>query len=209
MKIIFLHGLGQTAAVWKPTLQVMTSQTDCLCPNLPDWLINQTPSYETLYSSLEKYALQYDEPLNLCGLSLGGILALNFAIDHPNTVHSLSLIGTQYTMPKHLLQLQNVIFHLIPASKFQEMGFQKTAFIRLCKSMIDLDFTHHLHKITCPVLILCGARDRANKPSALQLKEQLPTAKLSIIRNAGHEVNIDAPAELGHIINDFLTSFNT
>lgn len=110
MKIIFLHGLGQTAAVWKPTLQVMTSQTDCLCPNLPDWLINQTPSYETLYSSLEKYALQYDEPLNLCGLSLGGILALNFAIDHPNTVHSLSLIGTQYTMPKHLLQLQNVIF---------------------------------------------------------------------------------------------------
>lgn len=75
--------------------------------------------------------------------------------------------------------------------------------------MIDLDFTHHLHKITCPVLLLCGARDRANKPAALQLKEQLPTAKLSIIRNAGHEANIDAPAELGHIINDFLTSFNT
>ncbi len=70
--------------------------------------------------------------------------------------------------------------------------------------MIDLDFTHHLHKITCPVLLLCGARDRAKQACCPAIKkEQLPTAKLSIIRNAGHEANIDAPAELGHIINDF------
>ena len=88
MKTIFLHGLGQTAAVWKPTLQVMTSQTDCLCPNLPDWLMNQTPSYETLYSSLEKYALQYDEPLNLCGLGLGESHGGCISVAHRSEEHT-------------------------------------------------------------------------------------------------------------------------
>lgn len=208
MKTIFLHGLGQTAVAWNPTVQNLTNQTDCLCPNLTDWLMNETPAYQTLYCALEKYTLQYDKPFHLCGLSLGGILALNYAVEHPDSVRSLTLIGTQYTMPKRLLWLQNLIFRLMPASKFLEMGFQKSALIGLCKSMMDLDFRDHLHEIICPVLIVCGARDKANKPAALQLKALLPNAKLSIIPNAGHEVNIDAPAELGRTMNQFFSSFN-
>ena len=42
----------------------------------------------------------------MCGLSLGGILALQYAIEHPEHIHALALIGTQYTMPKTLLRIQ-------------------------------------------------------------------------------------------------------
>ena len=34
--------------------------------------------------------------LNLCGLSLGAVLALNYAIDFPKKVNSLILIAPQY-----------------------------------------------------------------------------------------------------------------
>lgn len=206
MKTIFLHGLGQTAAVWTPTIQVMTNQSECLCPNLPDWLDHNASTYQTLYCALEKYGATFDEPFHLCGLSLGGILALHYAIEHPGKVHSLALIGTQYTMPKHLLQLQNLIFRLLPASKFEEMGFQKSAFLSLCKSMMDLDFEENLYKINCPVLLLCGERDKANKPASLQLKEKISNAELIVIHHAGHEINVDAPAKLGHTLDHFFNS---
>ena len=35
----------------------------------------------------------------LCGLSLGGVLALNYAIEHPEKIKGMVLIATQYKMP--------------------------------------------------------------------------------------------------------------
>lgn len=48
---------------------------------------------------------------------------LQYAIEYPQKVSSLVLIGTQYVMPKWLLQFQNVMFHLMSKSVFQKMGF--------------------------------------------------------------------------------------
>lgn len=205
-KTIFLHGLGQTDDVWSPTIQIMKNKTDCLRPNLSDWLTDKTPCYQTLYETLENYCTLFDEPLNLCGLSLGGILALQYGIEHPDKVRSLVLIGTQYTMPKRLLKFQNLIFRLMPASKFQKTGFEKAAFISLCKSMMDLEFTDDLSKISCRTLVVCGEHDKANKPASLQLRQRIPNAKLRIIPHAAHEVNVDNPAALGHTLNCFFNS---
>ena len=46
--------------------------------------------------------------LNLVGLSLGGLLALNYAVQHPAQINSLVLIGTPYEIPKRLLKLQKL-----------------------------------------------------------------------------------------------------
>lgn len=142
MKYILLHGLGQTASSWSKTADVMDDKWDVKCPNLADWLHNESPCYETLYRALERYCEQFDEPLSLCGLSLGGILAMQYCMEHAEKVHSLVLIGTQYTMPKQLLKMQNILFRFMPSSMFSKIGFRKPDFISLCKSMMELDFTH-------------------------------------------------------------------
>lgn len=51
--------------------------------------------------------------------SLGAVLTLNYAIDHPDKVKALVLIAAQYKMPKKLLKVQNMLFHLMPNSAFQ------------------------------------------------------------------------------------------
>lgn len=216
MEYIFLHGLGQTVSCWNSTVQEMNAgfdtrldtqfDTHCeniRCPDLSGWLYNKTPCYSNLYQGLENYCQQFDSPLNICGLSLGGILAMHYCIDHPEKVKSLVLIGTQYVMPKRLLQIQNVIFHLMPDSAFQKAGFQKEDFIYLSKSMMNLNFRNDLRNIRCPVLVVCGAKDKANKAAALQLKELIPCVRLSMIEHAGHEVNLDAPVELGRELRGF------
>lgn len=203
MKYILLHGLGQTSSSWNKTVAVMSEKWDIVCPNLADWLYDNSPCYETLYKALERYCEQFDEPLSLCGLSLGGILAMQYSIEHSEKVHSLVLIGTQYTMPKNLLNIQNILFRFMPSSMFSKIGFQKSDFICLCKSMMELDFTRNLKDICCHVLVLCGEKDKLNKSASLQLGSLIPHAKVTIISGAGHEVNIDAPIKLGNELHDF------
>lgn len=203
MKSILLHGLGQSAASWDDTVKYLGQTSDILCPELSQWLEGCEPRYGNLYRGLEKYCAQFDKPLNLCGLSLGGILALQYGIEHPEQVNSLVLIGTQYAMPKRLLKFQNILFRLMPKGTFEEMGFQKRDFIELCKSMLELDFSAGLSKLSCPVLIVCGERDKANQNAAIQMSEQIPNATLLMVPGAGHEVNQDAPDELGKVIQCF------
>lgn len=203
MKYILLHGLGQTSLSWENAVREIDHEFDVVCPDLSEWLFNTEPCYSNLYRALEKYCNQFQEPLNLCGLSLGGILALQYAIEHGDQLNSLVLIGTQSCMPKYLLKFQNMIFHLMPNSIFSKMGFRKNDVIRLSKSMMDLDFRHDLKKISCQVLIVCGEKDKANKSASLELNKQIPQAELAIIANAGHEVNSENPVELGKTLNTF------
>ena len=203
MKHILLHGLGQSAISWTDTVKNMEPIDDILCLNLSEWLPDGTACYTGLYDGLAKYCAQLEGPLNLCGLSLGGILALQYGIEHPDRVNSLVLIGTQYVMPKKLMKFQNALFHLMPKNAFSNMGFPKRSFIKLCNSMVHLDFTEGLGQLRCPVLIVCGEKDEANKTASVQMKEQIPNAELVMIPGAGHEVNRDAPAELGKAVSDF------
>ena len=144
-------------------------------------------------STQRKY---FSEPLNLCGLSLGAVLALNYAIDFPQRVKSLILIAPQYDMPKLLLKVQNVLFKFMPESQFKDIGLTKKDFITLTNSMADMDFTSGLENVSCPVLVLCGEKDNVNKKAARKIAENVSRAKFSTIENSGHEVNINNPKGL-------------
>ena len=65
------------------------------------------------------------EPLCICGLSLGALLALDFTIRHGNKVDSLVLIGAQYKVPTLLIDFQNLLFRCMPASVLITWGYQK------------------------------------------------------------------------------------
>lgn len=201
MKTILLHGLGQTAASWNETVRNLAGE--CCCPDLPALLAGEPAEYNTLYHALEAYCAAFDEPVNLCGLSLGAVLALQYGIEHPERINKLVLIAPQYAMPTRLLRIQNIIFSLMPSVAFAGTGFKKHDFILLCSSMAKLDFTAALPQMRCRTLVLCGARDKANKLAAYRLRSLLPNAELSILPDAGHEINREAPAVLARRLNKF------
>lgn len=200
MKYIYLHGLGQTSDSWNRVLGYRNTSTDSICPDLAKLVHGREANYPDLYAAFSALCDTIEDDLTLCGLSLGGVLALNYTIDHPEKVKSLILIATPYKMPKQLLQLQNILFRFMPKSAFSQTGFQKADFIRLCRSMAELDFSRSLRKVTCPVLVLCGEHDRANQKAARMLAGLLKNAAFQQIPNAGHEVNTDAPERLAEIL---------
>ena len=126
MPYIQLHGLGQSASSWARTTDALQIPADdVLCPELSDWLRGHEPRYDGLYQAFTAYCSGFSQPLDLCGLSLGGILALQYAIENSSRVHSLVLIGAQSSMPRRLLRLQNAIFRFLPARAFASTGFGK------------------------------------------------------------------------------------
>lgn len=203
MTYVFLHGLGQLPSSWDEVTAHLPSDIQICCPRLTAIIKNQKVTYETLYSAFENKCSLIEKPLNLCGISLGAVLALQYAINNPQMVKSLILIAPQYKMPKLLLTIQNIVFRILPQKAFQEMGFSKREVIALTNSMKSIDFTPALKRITCPSFIICGQKDKANQKAAKLLAVNIPNAKFSLIENAGHEVNIDAPVKLANLVKEF------
>ena len=200
---IFVHGSGHKATSWEKTISYMTNNEDIVCPNLSSILEGKEASYENLYSSFVKYCNEFDGQIHLCGLSLGGILALNFALDFPQKVKTLVLIGTPYKVPKVAFSFQNIIFRFLPKYIFETMSFDKKNTFALGDTMKNLDFSDRVKNIKCPTLILCGKKDSANMKSADYLSQSIRSAELKIIENTGHVVNEENPKALADILNEY------
>ena len=204
MKKILIHGSGHRADSWTKVIEYMNNDKDMLCPNLDTILNGKEASYTNLYSSFAEYCNKIDGKINLCGLSLGGILALNYAIDYPEKVEKLILIGTPHKVPKIMFSIQNVVFKLLPKSIFETMAFDKKDTFILGKTMKRLDFSNKVHKVQCPTLVISGEKDSANIKSAYYLSEHIKNAELKIIANTGHIVNEENPKELASVISEYM-----
>ena len=208
MKKILIHGSGHKTTSWNGVISYIENNNDILCPDLSLILNGKEASYYNLYSSFVDYCNRIDGEIDLCGLSLGGILAFNYALDFPEKVKSLILIGTPYKVPKVMFRIQNIIFKFLPKSLFENMAFNKRDTFILGSSMKNLDFSNRVKDIQCPTLIICGEKDSANIKSAYYLSENIKNSQLEIVEGAGHILNEEKPRELSLLINDFWRDLN-
>lgn len=203
MRYLYLHGLGQTPDSWSKVIDKTGVSDSSICLNLAAMVKEKAATYTELYSAFSRECDKENEKIVLCGLSLGAVLALNYAIDHPKKVKALVLIAAQYKMPKKLLKCQNILFHFMPKSIFLQTGFGKADFIRLCSTMAKLDFSGLLHLVTCPVLLICGEKDNANKKASKKLNSQLIDSDFQEILGTGHEINVESPEKLAAVLQTF------
>lgn len=168
----------------------------------------------------------------LIGFSLGGYIARSIAEQFPEKVNALILIASSLCSDSEEQKNQKLTAirlnskqtfrglssisiekTLHPSNaqnrtlvkRIQEMG--KTLgyeeFVK--QSMLDRS-SYDMNKITCPTLIISGANDqlRSNK-EATELLDQLPHAKLEIIKNTGHMIPIEQPKALASVISNWLS----
>lgn len=174
---VFVHGSGQKETSWNEVISYMPSKEDIMCPGLSSILEGKEASYENLYSSFVNYCNQIDGKIHLCGISLGGILALNYTLDFPQKIETLVLIGTPHKIPKAMFGFQNLIFRFLPKSIFETMAFDKKNTFALGDTMKNLDFSGKVNTIKSPTLILCGKKDTANLRSAYYLSQNIKNSE--------------------------------
>lgn len=118
MKNIFLHGLGSTHKNWDEVAKILHKNgIGTICPNLFE--ISSTKDYKNIFEAFCKFCNDFDDKLNLCGISFGTILALDYAKKYPQNVNYLIITATPYKIPKFLFMIQSLIFGLTPSFVFK------------------------------------------------------------------------------------------
>ena len=81
MKILFLHGLGQSKKAWNQTIK----QLNCEDVKCLDVISNKldNPSFNSLVDQLELKLIEEQNPIIICGLSLGAVLGFELYFRHP------------------------------------------------------------------------------------------------------------------------------
>ena len=87
---IFLHGWGLSGAIWAETRQALPG----LAPDLPGYGDRPMRAPYTAETLADALAEDIEQPVNLVGWSLGGMVALALAARHPDRVAGLVLVGS-------------------------------------------------------------------------------------------------------------------
>ena len=121
MKNILIHGLGQNETSWNKIKDILNNNyIDVETPNLFNIVKNYQLNYENLYKNFTDYCNGFKEKLNLIGLSLGGILTIDYVIEYPEKVNSIILSRTPYEIAYlRLYQMQDMKLILMHQKNLQ------------------------------------------------------------------------------------------
>lgn len=207
MKLLFLHGLGQTADSWQP----VTSDLDGYnCQALELFEDGSLPdNLKHLQDKVMQAVEQSEEDVCLIGLSLGAMLALSMIEAESSQIKGIVSCAGQYQfVHNRAYKRQFLLFRLLPKGFFRRYGLDKTSMVTFYKSLSALDLSASLKKTALPIQLVCGAKDLPNLKVAKELQDLVPNASLTIIENAGHELNKEQPQTLANLIRGFVENIS-
>jgi 3-oxoadipate enol-lactonase len=240
--VLFLHGLGANGTSWALQLDALIrAGFRPIAPDLPGF---GESAYDGRGWNLKRMAALLAElvsglgaaPVHLVGLSMGGVVAQQFALDQPGLVRSLTLVSTFSVLrPKnfsqwlyfiqrfvvvHTLGLEQqsklVARRVFPGPEQEELRRKAEAQIasadprayRAAMRCLGLfNSRKRLAEIKVPTLVISGADD-STVPLARQalLAESIPGARQVIIPQAGHAPAIDQADVFNRHLLEFLSS---
>ncbi len=131
MKLIFLHGLGQSAESWKEVRDLLTDYPS----EAIELFSSEVNSYQKVKERVYQHLAQETESFVLIGLSLGAALALELSsYDLPN-LRALVLSGCPLKLSGNILfYVQLLIFKLLPKEYLKNREQTKLLWSEFLKS---------------------------------------------------------------------------
>ena len=201
MKLIFLHGLGQSADSWKEVQDLLADYPSEAIELFPTGVGTYQEAKECIYQHLSEET----EPFVLVGLSLGAALALELSsYDLPN-LQALVLSGCPLKLAGNIpFYIQSLIFKLLPKRIFEKQGADKSLLVGVSEELKTLDLREIAKNCSYPTLLICGSQDKPNLKSMKGLQQLIPNSQIQIIPDGPHVLNRVKPKEFAEITRSFL-----
>ena len=201
MKLIFLHGLGQSAESWKEVQELLADYPSEALDLFPTGITSYQEAKERIYQHLSEET----EPFVLIGLSLGAALTLELSsYDLPN-LQGLVLSGCPLKLAGNILfKIQLMIFKLLPKSFFEKRGANKALMVGVSEELKTLDLTDIAGICPYPTLLICGSKDKPNLSSMRSLHKLISESQFQIIPDGPHVLNKEKPKEFVEKTRSFL-----
>ena len=204
MKILCLHGIGQTGQAWKQVMDLLPEHDLVALELFENGRLPE--DYQHLVAKVRSLLEAEQEDFVLLGLSLGASLIYSLLDQPPAPLKGIVACAGQYKLKGNLpYQLQGFIFKVMPGSAFAKEGFDKANLINYYKKMIRLDLTEILSKSQLPALVVCRQKKNKKVKTSKAAANLMPKAQFQMIPSAGHLLTDDAPEALAHLVREFLT----
>jgi 3-oxoadipate enol-lactonase/4-carboxymuconolactone decarboxylase len=236
--LILLNSLGTSAAMWDPQMPVWRDRfrvVRCEHPGHGGTAADPGPyRIADLADRVVELLNHLGEPTaSICGLSLGGMVALSVATRHPDRVERLVLACTAAHLPPAsgwaeraatvreqgtgvLLEAQLGRWFTpgFPARRPDIAALVATmlgaaepeGYAGCCEAIAGMDQRADLAAVNAPTLVLAGAEDPVTPPvMALELATGIPGAALTVLAGAAHLANLEQPDRFTAAVTDHLT----
>lgn len=237
--ILFLHGLGAHSHSWDEQIEFFKQAYRVIVPDLRGHghspLGNEDFSFELcaddIYHLLQELNIQ---KVHLCGFSLGGMIAFEFAVKYPEMLHSFCVINTLASFKlfnfkeAFAFNLRRVLIKFFPLrvlatlmsrklfsnkdkalrKRLRDLSHlvNKKAYAIFLEAMPNWDLTQQLSFIKVPSVIIGSEFDYDIFKGKSELAESMPDAKFIEIKGCHHFVTWECADAFNHIYKDFITS---
>lgn len=236
--ILFIHGLGSSGQDWELQAAAFSPHYRVITLDLRGHGRSDKPAGPYTMSQFAGDAAALLQSLGVAsahvvGLSLGGGVAFQLAVDQPALVRSLTIVNSAPEMvPRtfkerftiwqrlaivHLMGLPKMATVLSPRlfpdpahahlrQLFAERFAQneKPAYLASLRALIGWSVTPRLGDINCSTLVITADQDY----TPVALKEayvaKMPNARLAVIPNAHHATPMERPEAFNAVLGEFL-----
>lgn len=227
--LVLVHGSGGDHTTWSPQLDGLSSVAKVVALDLPGHGASSGPGCDAVGDYVERIRRFLSAlgrgPVVLGGHSLGGAIAQAVALDSPELLRGLVLVGTGArlrVMPELFevldrdygeavaLMTDHAWSAATPAA-LKDAGRRTVAATRPSVTRGDFaacdrfDVMERLGELSLPTLVIVGEEDCLTPPKYAEfLVRKIANARLVRVPSAGHFVSLEQPGEVNRAIGDFL-----
>jgi len=229
--LFFIHGSGGDHRIWIKQYTRLKDEFNIAAIDLPGHGLSDGRGEQDVSQYVEwvrKFiaALALEKPV-LIGHSLGAAISLVFAIKYGEMLSAIVPVGGGARMPVNAMILEGLKTDpdsvIALAAKFSVTKENRERLLRtviegLSRANPDilygdllacdrLDIGNEVASIGKPALVMCGADDKMTPPALSQfLRDNIPSAQLSLIENAGHMVMLENADAFNGALKSFALS---
>jgi pimeloyl-ACP methyl ester carboxylesterase len=229
--LLFLHAAGGNGNTWQPQLQGFAEGHSPVAFDFPGHgRSGGTESLKSIAAYAKFLAALVDHwqlrPAVLVGRCMGGAVAVEYALAHPQRVRALVLVATaaRFELPQEMLDTwKNVMLGRTQQPFTTEAFSAQTDFTVMREAWMEqvktdprvryfdlvacnaFDLTRRLGAIKTPTLVVAGRDDAITPASGAEaLHRAIAGSRFVVIDGAGHALPNEKPAEFNAAVAEFV-----
>lgn len=234
--VLLIHGLGSCAADWTPQIEALAKSHTLIAPDLRGHGASLAasgvlPIAQHVRDLCDLLAHEGLDEVDVVGLSMGGAVAFQLALESAPVVRSLTIVNSapafvvrnwrerlmvaQRFAIVHLLGLPRMARvlagRLFPGQDTLQAEFverfsrnDKASYLAAMRGLLGWSVQQRLGEIRCPVLVVAADQDYMPLADKQAYCAEIPDARLVVIENAHHAVTAEHPQAFNRALTAFL-----
>ncbi|HWZ30489.1 MAG TPA: alpha/beta hydrolase [Bryobacteraceae bacterium] len=236
--VLLLHGLGSSTRDWEYQIPPLAQSHRVIAMDVRGHGRSAKPPgpYSVKQFASDAVALLRAldaTPAHVVGLSMGGMIAFQMAVDSPETVRSLTIINSGPAMilrtvsQKLLIQSRYAVVRifgmralarmvagpLFPQpeqaelrKKFEDRVAENDpkAYLASLSAINGWSVAERIGNISCPVLIVASDHDYTPVAWKRAYAAQIPGARVAVLEDSRHAGPLDQPDQFNRVVLEFL-----